>query len=79
MSKSVRLSEEFHARIKAHNRDDETMEDTLRRLIGGPSPAEITGILSDETAAGMREAIDATSENAGNKRERLPERLGNDP
>jgi len=79
MSKSVRLSEEFHARIKAHNRDDETMEDTLRRLIGGPSPTEFAGVLSDETAAGMRDAIDATSENAADERERLVERLNDDP
>ena len=78
MSKSVRLSEGFHARIRAHNRDDETMEDTLRRLVGGPSPTEVAGILSDETATGMREAIDATSENAGEKHERLAERLRDD-
>ena len=78
MSKSVRLSEEFHAPINAHNRDDETMEETLRRLIGGPSPAEFAETLSDETVAGMRAAIDATSENAVGKRERLTERLGDD-
>ncbi|MXR40758.1 hypothetical protein GRX01_05295 [Halobaculum sp. WSA2] len=71
MSKSVRISENLHERIKAHKREDETMEDTLRRLIGGPSPEDVSGILSDETAEGMRDAIEATSENANEKRDHL--------
>jgi intergrase/recombinase len=78
ISKSVRISEEFHDRIKAHNRDDETMEDTLRRLIGGPSPEEVAGIISDETAEGMREAIKAKSKNASDKRKRVAERMADD-
>lgn len=54
------------------------MEDTLRRLIGGPSPDEIAGILSDETVEGMRGAIEAKSENASDKRENLTDRLNDD-
>lgn len=57
MSKSVRLSEEFHEYIKAHKRADETMEDTLRRLIGGPHPTEVAGILSPETADAIEEGL----------------------
>lgn len=57
MSKSVRLSEEFHAYLKAHKRADETMEDTLRRLIGGPHPVEVAGILSPETADAIEEGL----------------------
>lgn len=41
VSKSVRLPEDFHEYIEAHKRADETMEDTLRRLIGGPYPEEV--------------------------------------
>ena len=58
MSKSVRVSEEFHEFVKSYNRDDETMEETLRRLIGGPDPEEVAGILSSETAEEMRERIE---------------------
>lgn len=54
MSKSVRISEEFHEFVTAHNRDDETMDETLRRLIGGPHPEAVAGILSSETADEMR-------------------------
>ena len=57
MSKSVRISEEFHEFIAAHKHDDETMEETLRRLIGGPDPEEVAGILSSKTADAMRERL----------------------
>ena len=57
MSKSVRVSDAFHEFIDAHNGDDETMEDTLRRLVGGPHPDAVAGIISDETAETMRERL----------------------
>jgi hypothetical protein len=57
MSKSVRVSEEFHEFVKEHKRDDETMEEVLRRLIGGPDPEKVAGILSSETAEKMGEYI----------------------
>lgn len=53
----MRISEEFHERIKAHNRPNETMEETLRRLIGGPHPDEVAGILSPETADAIEEGL----------------------
>lgn len=62
MRKSVRLSEEFHEYIEAHKRADETMEDTLRRLIGGPHPEEVAGILSPETANAIEEGLERKRE-----------------
>lgn len=38
MTKSIRVSESFHAYLKTHNRDGETMEETLCRLMGESSP-----------------------------------------
>ena len=55
MSKSVCISEEFHEFVTAHKRENETIEETLRRLIGGPHPEDVAGILSSETAAVMRD------------------------
>ena len=70
MSKSVRISEEFHEFVKAHNREGETMEETLRRLIGGPHPEDVAGILSTETAERMRERLREKREaDLGGKRE----------
>ena len=75
MSKSVRVSEPFHEFVKAHKREDETMEDTLRRLIGGPHPEDVAGILSPETAAKMRDRLetkeDSDVEAKGELRERF--------
>jgi hypothetical protein len=62
MSKSVRISEEFHEFIKAHKSEDETMEETLRRLIGGPHPEDVAGILSSETAETMRTHLEEKGE-----------------
>ncbi len=58
MSKLVRISEEFHEFLKAHTRDDETMEETIRRLIGGPHPEDVAGILSTDTAETMRDRLE---------------------
>jgi hypothetical protein len=74
-SKSVRVSEEFHEFVKAHKRDDETMEETLRRLIGGPEPEEVAGILSSETAERMRERIEEKEETERDEKRELRERF----
>lgn len=56
--KTIRVSAELHARITAHNRDDETLNDTLERLVGGPSLRELAGTLSGEEADRVRDAIE---------------------
>lgn len=54
MSKSVSISKHLHEFIKAHKQDDETMDEPIRRLIGGPHSEAVAGILSEETADTMR-------------------------
>lgn len=75
MSKSVRISEELHAFIKSHKREDETMEETLRRLIGGPHPADVAGILSSETAERMRNRLEDKHEADAEGKRDLRERF----
>ena len=75
MSKSVRISEEFHEFVKAHKREDETMEETLRRLIGGPHPENVAGILSSETAEHMREHLEKKRETDVEAKNELRERF----
>lgn len=75
MSKSVRVSEEFHEFVKAHKREDETMEETLRRLIGGPHPEDVAGILSSETAALMRDRLEEKRESDIEDKRELRERF----
>lgn len=75
MSKSVRVSDEFHEFVKTHNQDDETMEETLRRLVGGPDPEEVAGILSSETATEMRDRLEAKRETETEGKRELRERF----
>jgi hypothetical protein len=78
MTKTIRVSDAFHAVVAAHNREGETMEETLRRLTRGPDPeilAEIVGTGDGPTAARMREAIEAKRERGRGRRETLRERF----
>jgi hypothetical protein len=76
MSKSVRVSESFHEFVKAHKRDDETMEETLRRLIGGPDPEEVAGILSEATATEMRTRLETKRDSDVDAKQELRDRFG---
>lgn len=75
MSKSVRVSDSFHEYIESHNREGETMEDTLRRLVGGPHPESVTGIISSETATRMHDAIETKREQDVETKRALRERF----
>lgn len=58
--KTIRVSEKFHELLAAHNREGETMEETLRRMVGGPDPAALAEVIGtdEETAARVRAAIE---------------------
>lgn len=58
MTELLHVSEEFYETLEARRRDGESMEETLRRLVGGPRPEEVAGIVSSETAEKMRERLD---------------------
>lgn len=78
MSKMIRVSEEFHELIKAHRRDEETMEETLRRLLGGPSPEVLAEAIAggdEAAAAAMRRAIDENRSRGRDRRAALRERF----
>lgn len=75
MASTIRVSEQFREYVKAHKRDDETMEETLRRLIGGPHPESVVGFLSEETADVVDEHTDAKGDRDVESRRRLVDRL----
>lgn len=78
MSKTIRVSEEFHELVRAHNREGETMEETLRRLTRGPDPevlAEVVAGGDDRAAREMRAAIEARREAGRERREGLRRRF----
>ena len=57
MVKTIRVSEEYHEWLSAHKEDDETMEETLRRMTRGPHPRDITGLLTEQEAEEAKEAV----------------------
>jgi len=68
MVKTIRVSEEYHEWLNAHKEDDETMEETLRRMTRGPHPGDVAGLLSEDEAAEAKAAVDRLR---GGDRERL--------
>jgi predicted CopG family antitoxin len=68
MSKSIRLSEEAYDRLAAHKREDETFSEVVLRLAGERSLLELAGILGDEEADALRDAV-------AERRERRAEEL----
>lgn len=55
---TIRVSEEFRDYVKAHRRDGESIEETLRRLIGGPDPRQVAGLLTPEEAETAKAAVE---------------------
>lgn len=70
-TKTIRVSEDLLTRIKAHSREGETLNETLNRLIRGPSLHELAGMLSDEEAATFRAAIKDSHESHGEEVEEM--------
>jgi hypothetical protein len=68
MVKTIRVSEEYHKWLHAHKQDDETMEETLRRMTRGPHPGDVAGLLTENEA---EEAKEAVGELRGRDRDRL--------
>lgn len=74
VSRSIRVSEAYYDYLEAQSRADETMEETLRRLTGGPDPDVVAGIFSEETATDIRERLDAKHETEINGKDELRDR-----
>lgn len=55
MSESVQVSDEFHEFLESRRREDETMEETLRRLVGRPRPRRKDGSEPERTGVGEPE------------------------
>lgn len=73
MTKTVRLSDEFHRWVKAHNEEGETMEETLRRLTRGPHPSDVAGLLTDEEAEEAKRKVEELREGDADRLKRARE------
>lgn len=76
--KTIRVSEEFYSWLESRQRDDESLEETLRRVAGGPHPAEVAGLLTPEEAEEMKEAARRFREDSGDRKRRAREAFAED-
>lgn len=58
MVKTIRISEDYHEWLSAHKEEDETMEETLRRLTRGPHPNDVAGLLTEDEADEAKAAVE---------------------
>ena len=77
-NRTIRVSEEFYERLTAQQNDDESMEETLHRVAGGPHPAEVAGLLTPEEAEEMKEAAKRFRESDGERMRRAREAFSDD-
>ena len=58
MAETIRVSEEFRTVLEAHRRKNETIEETLRRLIGGPSPEALATVVDGDDTEELRAVLE---------------------
>ena len=75
MSESIRLSEEADDRLAVHKHEDETFSDVVLRLAGERSLLELAGILTDEQADAMADAIAERRDRRRRSLEGIAERM----
>ena len=75
MSKRIRLSDDAYERLAAHKREDETFSDVVLRLASERSLLELAGILSDEEADALADAIEERRERRQAELDRVADEL----
>lgn len=57
-TKTIRLEEDVYEKIRARKREDETFSEAVDRLVGGASLLELAGLLSEEDAEDVSDAVE---------------------
>jgi hypothetical protein len=71
MVKTIRVSDDYHRWLSAHNRPGESMEETLRRVSRMPDPEDFRGVLTSDEAEAVEEAIERAEDRSASKRANL--------
>jgi predicted CopG family antitoxin len=73
--RNVRLTEAAYQRLESHKRAGESFSDTVERIAGERSLLDLSGLLSEDEAEEMREAIRARDNRSREDLDRLSDRL----
>lgn len=68
---SVRLTEKAYETLKSRKREEESFSDTVNRLAGERPLRELEGILTDEEADEIEDALDESYENYSRELEEM--------
>lgn len=73
--RNVRLTEDAYQRLKSRKQEGESFSDTVQRIAGERSLLDLAGILSDEEAEEIREAIREQDDRSRDELDRLTDRM----
>ncbi|SDK20864.1 antitoxin VapB family protein [Natronorubrum texcoconense] len=73
--RNVRLTEDAYQRLKSRKQAGESFSDTVERIAGERSLLDLAGIISDDEAEEMREAIREQEDRSRDELDRLADRM----
>lgn len=73
--RNIRLTEDAYQRLKDRKQPGESFSDTVERIAGERSLLELAGLISDEEAEEMREAIREREQRSRERLDRYVEEL----
>lgn len=73
--RNIRLTEEAYRHLERRKQPGESFSDAVERIAGERSLLELAGILSDEEAETMREAIQERDEQSRDRLDRLTDEM----
>jgi len=74
-TKTVSLDEEAYEQLKARKQEGESFSQVVKRLAGERSWSEVAGILSEDEADALADAIEAGRSRSAERSDRLAEEL----
>ena len=76
--RNIRLTEDAYQRLKSRKQEGESFSDTVERIAGERSLLDLAGVLSEEEAGEMREAIRERDGRSRERLDRLTDRMDDD-
>lgn len=77
-TKTISLADDAYERLKAEKKEGESFSDVIRRITSGAELSDYYGVLSEETADELEDAVAQRRSERNERRRRRMERLSDD-